>query len=266
MCVYARACVYTYPQHTPEKCLMLTTLSAAGCSRDAGKGDPRKPRLGWSSPKLSHSPRKVQACDGQRETTSSIRALGTHATQAAFGMGSWVCLHEIWWHYNCCVEIHSAVSLSLTCFFLMQLSCSLYFSFWLPCVLSFTFCWGCLSWDERKKNCVPGFGKRRKTAWVLLQERIHLEQPFSLMGIVKAWQNLWVRILTPGTTLLSSHLPLLPTATIPGSACPKLSLSEFPASVYFPDCRKLLQTALDSINLNLRALGDPSYGCRVKSL
>lgn len=127
-------------------------------------------------------------------------------------------------------------------------------------------CWGCLSWDERKKNCVPGFGKRRKTAWVVLQERIHLKQPFLLIGIVKAWQNLWVRILTPGTTLLRSHLPLLPTATIPGSACPKLSLSKFPASVYFPDCRKLLQAALDSINLNLRALGDPSYGCRVKSL
>lgn len=98
-------------------------------------------------------------------------------------------------------------------------SCPLHFSFWLPYALLFTFAEGVFPEMKEGKKIIPGFGKRRKTAWSLLQECIHLEQQFLLMGITKVWQNLWARILTLGRTFLISHLSLLPTATIPGSIC-----------------------------------------------
>lgn len=119
---------------------MLTILLAVQCSRGAGNWGSRKPRLSWSCPNLPHSPCKVQACDSWRKTTSSPCVLAIPAVQAAFIVGSYVCLHEIWWHYKCCEEIHSSVCLFPNLLLPdATISCSLYLSLWLPFVLSFTF-------------------------------------------------------------------------------------------------------------------------------
>lgn len=87
----------------------------------------------------------------------------------------------VWRYYQLFHSLSpSPLPLSLTCFFLMQLfpapftslpGCLLYCP--LPLLMA-----SFLRWE--KENCIPGFGKRRKMAKILLQEHILLEQQFLL--------------------------------------------------------------------------------------
>lgn len=91
--------------------------------------------------------------------------------------------------YNCCGEILSAPSLSLSppsspslsdAFFLMQLFPAPFTSlpgYLVYCPLPLLMA-SFLRW--KKENCVPGFGERRKTAQILLQEHILLVKQFLL--------------------------------------------------------------------------------------
>lgn len=83
-CMYTCVCLNAPLTHTWKS----ASCSQSCQQQDAWKGGPWKPWLGWNSPKLSHYPCKAQAHDGQREATSSICVVGTHAMQAAFIKGS----------------------------------------------------------------------------------------------------------------------------------------------------------------------------------
>lgn len=149
---------------------MLTILLAVRCSRGAGNWGSRKSRLSWSSPNLPHSPCKVQACDGWRKTTSSPCVLAILAVQAAFIVGSYVCLLETWWHYKCCAEMPSSVCLFSDLLLPdATISCSLYLSFWLPCLLSFTFIEGVFHEVKERRLCPELWEKEKDSTNVTLR-------------------------------------------------------------------------------------------------